>query len=197
MKKITEILNFLSEKYVDSQESIASIIKHFTRALLFVFVLFFALFIVPLFIMDCIDLYRYQNHPHGEIARVHADFRSIATALETFYIDNKDYPSMEEDCSLPKELTTPIAYLSSLPDFKNSRSQKGIGKLPVRYFIIDKGQNWILQNCGPDGDYDLTAYHLIQMINESETEYSYFMKDGYYDPTNGTDSSGDIFRVKE
>lgn len=165
------------------------------KALRILLLLVIGVLVVIFFYQLCTQEHNYRDWKG--IAPTPLGVRATATALETYYVDNNSYPPMEEDCTLPKALTTPIAYLNSLPEPVSFCSEKGIGDLPLRYFSIESRNLWILQNCGPDGDYDLTEYHLIQMINERETEYSYFMKDCYYDPTNGIDSNGDIFRVRQ
>ena len=58
----------------------------------------------------------------SKVSRVKADMRTMATALESYCIDNNQYPPCEKPSALgtdPKlylwRLTTPIAFLSSFP----------------------------------------------------------------------------------
>lgn len=124
--------------------------------------------------------------------RLKADIRTLATGLETYYVDNNTYPPMNEDCLLPVILTTPITYLSDWPDHTHYSYQKGIGDLPLRYYFLKNKNQYIIQNCGPDGDYDLTEYQLLRLVNAEESDEYLFLCDSIYDPTNGSNGSGDI-----
>ena len=71
----------------------------------------------------------------SKIARVQSEFRSIATALESYYVDNNYYPvwvTFEGGSIWPvvrrlNPLTTPIAYMGSIPiDDPFIRSSSGI-----------------------------------------------------------------------
>jgi hypothetical protein len=55
------------------------------------------------------------------------------------------------------------------------------------------GGGWILISAGPDGDYDIDPQKLY---NSSVPQPSTELLSRSYDPTNGTVSDGDIFRVK-
>ena len=71
----------------------------------------------------------------SKVARAKADLRSIATGIETYWVDNKAYPlgrlfcagamdMMEDYNMVPIELTTPVAYLNGRPpDAFNPRHQ--------------------------------------------------------------------------
>lgn len=51
----------------------------------------------------------------AKVARAKADMRSIATALETYRIDGNQYPPNDGLYNVvPRELSTPVAYLSSV-----------------------------------------------------------------------------------
>jgi prepilin-type N-terminal cleavage/methylation domain-containing protein len=52
----------------------------------------------------------------AKVARVRSDLRTIATAIEAYAVDNTDYPRnwMYGYGTIPPDLTTPVAYLSSL-----------------------------------------------------------------------------------
>jgi hypothetical protein len=104
---------------------------------------------------------------------------SIATSLEAYYIDHNVYPRRLEPF-----LTTPIAYIlppNHLDPFTDA---------PMTYH--PKGGGWILISDGPDG------LPQIDPAEDYETDY----KDNSrlilktYDPSNGTLSDGDIYRVR-
>lgn len=68
----------------------------------------------------------------SKVSRAKADMRTIATGLESYYVDNNRYPAPHEHHNqapwtnpyseppfhsrIPSMITTPIAYLSSIPD---------------------------------------------------------------------------------
>lgn len=137
-----------------------------------------------------------EAQTRSKVSRVAADMRSTGTALESYAVDNNHYPVPEfavESWSTPKVLTTPIAYITSLPHdiFKPDRDptfpyfsyeekdwcNKVLGR-PEYWdlFIFRRGFQWLLSSFGPDLDHDWGF-------------------DPLYDPTNGTVSNGDIITV--
>ncbi len=52
-----------------------------------------------------------QAQVRSKVSRTLSDFRSINTGLESYYVDNNDYPATRA----PQTLSTPISYLSSFP----------------------------------------------------------------------------------
>ncbi len=49
----------------------------------------------------------------SKVSRTKADMRTIATGIESYYVDNNDYPEVGAGYSFPMGLSTPIAYISS------------------------------------------------------------------------------------
>lgn len=183
-----------------------------------------------------------EAQTRSKVARVRSDQRSLATAIETYYVDNNEYPAMTLTGNLTWDvpfyrtvpatvgrtfrnrantnlstLTTPIAYITSnFPDpFADS---KGIG---FRYFTDSRG--WILGSFGPDVDENSTTRGDLQWADGDlpittrtgvlETTYDSRIAQPSvqlnalvptsgggaltYDPTNGTISEGDVWRVKQ
>lgn len=186
----------------------------------------------------------------SKVSRVRADHRSLATAIETYRIDNNQYPAMTMDPALTVDaarygpgapatigrtfrarhntalltLTTPIAYITSIfgDPFADVR---GTG---FTYFT--DGPGWILGSWGPNvnqinggdlrwnnGDIAVPAdanpatpwragadegvetvyvstisQPSLVLLTGSTTVGAYT-----YDPTNGTVSAGDLWRVKQ
>jgi type II secretion system protein G len=138
----------------------------------------------------------------SKVSRAHTDMRAVAVALEAYRTDNNSYPSAAYGQSLPgnilsnrlKPLTSPIAYITSIPadpfppvqvigtgfptlEAQNTFdywSHEGQGEPTDRSLF---GRLWRLASAGPD---------LLQ-------EYGYY---GFYDPTNGAKSTGDIILVQ-
>lgn len=180
-----------------------------------------------------------EAQTRSKVSRVRSDHRSLATAIETYYIDNNTYPAsttvrantMDNNlygAAAPANvgstlrargttqmlaITTPISYITSnFPDpFADTR---GVG---FRYWA--RGAGWILGSFGPDTDEALggdllwnsvpagpgkqsgveTAYdpNIAQpsatLLTGSNSNNQAFT----YDPSNGTISPGDVWRVKQ
>jgi hypothetical protein len=144
-----------------------------------------------------------QTELRSKVSRVRTDMRWMATALECYYVDNNAYPPWEmSNLYQPPQpiirnryaetgvlsLTTPIAYAPHM-------AQDQFGNSSLGWFTYYSDKNgWILISPGPDGDYDIDPVH---EYNGSAPQPSARLLVKSYDPTNGLDSSGDIFRVKQ
>jgi len=136
----------------------------------------------------------------SKVARVQNDMRNLATALESYRIDNNAYIPHIDNITEFNRLTSPIAYITSVPDdpFLIQRGHREdlynmeawnyhmedlffmttAWPEPGRSMAADlyaKGKVWLLWSIGPD---------LIVNIHTV----------GLYDATNGTRSLGDIAR---
>jgi RNA polymerase sigma factor (sigma-70 family) len=162
----------------------------------------------------------------AEVNRVRADMRAVATAIESYYVDNNSYPTwalggdsrsvaqgnallsgmptFHRSVALPNapfgaagqpfSLTTPIAYMSrTMTDPFNTGPNSNYS-----YFSVDDSQRrihgWILVSPGPDGVFNIRPQ---QDYDPSIAQPSPTLLRLAYDPTNGTVSGGDIFRVKQ
>ena len=153
----------------------------------------------------------------AKIARVHADERSFATAMEMYYIDNNAYPWTD---TLPTggdplekrwiPLTTPIAYIASVPDD------------PFGDKDTPGGLSWVTQTSGTwkYRTYDMWAAkpgmshwgwlsQAIETLNLPQSVRYYYASQGPdarpeadfsgnrvgtpYETSNGLNSRGDIF----
>ncbi len=142
----------------------------------------------------------------ARVDRANNNMRLLAVALECYYIDNNTYPpAMDSRGNLvcnsqsfsigytPWLLTTPTAYVESLPyDPFNPGMYYHLG---VNYLQV-----WIMTSHGPDHDQDMQDQPYVDpklqgwgQIREYLSQYSGTYVE--YDPTNGTYSSGDIFRT--
>ena len=153
------------------------------------------------------------------LSRKTSDLRTISTALESYYADHAAYPRSQfptetfEGRILPPtstfgpELTTPVAYLWSIP----TDCCPGNGKT-FRYrekSADPEHAGYIIGSFGPDEDYDsggdlqwqggMAIYNplLKQPTAELLCGHSRIADAYTYDPTNGTYSGGDIWRVKQ
>ncbi|MFC1601804.1 type IV pilin protein [Candidatus Sumerlaeota bacterium] len=121
----------------------------------------------------------------AKVARVQAEMRSLATALEAYAVDHSSYPTdFEEGLSA---LTTPIILISILPpdDFRENRAPYHLGTGSLAGTNAWPKSMWILVSNGPN----LTDNtHFV-------SEFPFTQDACPYDPTNGTVSRGDIYRI--
>ncbi|MCX7018499.1 MAG: hypothetical protein NTY46_05795 [Candidatus Sumerlaeota bacterium] len=140
----------------------------------------------------------------SKVSRTRADMRSMATALESYYVDYNAYPASTVDatktmrpsppaskpvpCFKSPNLTTPIAYITQhMPD---SFAEKP----GLTFGYLAKGNGWILVSPGPDMKFDINW----EVYDPAVAQPSIDLISKYtYDPTNGTVSVGDIWRVKQ
>jgi prepilin-type N-terminal cleavage/methylation domain-containing protein len=151
----------------------------------------------------------------AKIARVRTDFRLLNVAIEAYWVDNNTYPpdnggaltgsSWWNDYLPMVRLTTPIAYITSVPTnpFFDLRASRIAGTNPqgrgnYAYWggdrhplLLDAGAHifWHIVSCGPD---------MVSSLDEGNMHPSYILNrdrrfiDELYDPTNGTVSRGDL-----
>jgi hypothetical protein len=130
-----------------------------------------------------------ENTPRSKPSRVRdVDLRAIATALEAYFIDNNTYPS---SCAA---LTTPVAFLSELPYDPFAAKHT-----PYCYYIDPAGKGWILWSAGPDKKHDLTSQNIAGIYKPEDLNMpnNPALLALTYDPTNGANSHGDIWRMKQ
>lgn len=137
-----------------------------------------------------------QAQMRAKVARVKSDLRTIATGLELYAVDKNTYPP---DASMERHIgfimmTTPVDYLSTIfpdpfhrPEIPGRLTyHMGTGN-PKGPGITHPATVWALASFGPDGDDDT---HII-------LDYPFTREACPYDPTNGTISNGDIYRLKD
>lgn len=144
----------------------------------------------------------------ARVGRVKTDMRSMATALESYFLDHGALPPAIPASSaraagaggVAPGLTTPVAYLVSLPPDVLA-SEKGES---LRYHA--EGDEYLLFSAGPDRSYDIRDPGLaIRGVEvgpeagpggiESELDAARVrLIPLTYDPTNGATSGGDVWR---
>ena len=156
----------------------------------------------------------------AKVARVQSEFRNMATAIETYHIDNNWYPQdymVYDHCGWPYEgsspysfqmilkcLTTPTSYMSTLPSL-DPFNDPGGGSPPGQYMYENVGDHWYWwDGCGTGG----TAHHIptcghtvspekcflwwLRSYGPDKTfEWEWVYR---YDASNGTVSRGEIVR---
>lgn len=163
----------------------------------------------------------YRSSTRSKVSRVKADQRILSSALESYFADFRTYPDLaiipiknhfrnfHDDKNAKKligistfavpdgikhfSLTTPVNYLSSYPvdpfaPFAGS----------IQAYYHDKN-GWIVWSAGPDKSYNLN-YWLAKKhydIKIPQQSLYFYTSDINYDPTNGIESGGDIYRVRQ
>lgn len=176
-----------------------------------------------------------EAQTRSKVSRAKADMRSIATALEAYRVDSNRYPGPYEygagvawipansgiinnfnqdfHSRVPSKITTPIAYMSSIPvdafragdqvltgaeadyngrnTYFNFEYFKSLGYTTVETFNRAEALAgaWLLYSPGPDRDEFNREGGPTGPINARRVYID-------YDPTNGTLSLGNIFRTQ-
>ncbi|HUT23422.1 MAG TPA: prepilin-type N-terminal cleavage/methylation domain-containing protein [Sumerlaeia bacterium] len=151
----------------------------------------------------------------SKVATVYADYRALKTAMEAYRVDNVDYIVDWNVTSLPdayvngvrnewgswKQLTTPIAYITSVPlspfGIQQDYHTNPFGPRPLYHY---GGNNW-----GDRADMNRRAlYYIIACSGPDNVTIGYNWNEfaemdartgamhRIYNPTNGTKSAGDI-----
>lgn len=159
----------------------------------------------------------------AKVSRVKSDQRSMATAIESYYVDNNRYPpapTLETPRTVLGKLTTPVAYMTSVPPETFLRKDNKAGKADpegwetmFRYYDRKSSEaappigfgsgGWTNTSGAVRGDANK------QWSNRSRGPDQMYNFDTFmtnvpinafnttltaYDPTNGTISYGDIIR---
>ena len=146
----------------------------------------------------------------SKVSRVKADMRSLANAIESYTIDHNRYPvKTNSPDNYPEgyvsyrltSITTPVAYITSLPGDTFTDLNVGFGARPGDkpsfIYLLDKYHPWdyyYLTDPGfrlcfpsPNIKWVLVSQGPVKM----DTNYIIWIP---YDPTNGTVSKGIIVR---
>ncbi len=158
-----------------------------------------------------------EAQTRSKVSRCKADMRTLATALEAYCVDWRKYPWIWQNpgYDIPRSLTTPIAFITSIPTDPFGPTLKTdlfwiLGySIPDNYYFSTKeyfdyhgfvwqvfpdgNENnpalWVLQSKGPDKHFSRSTTLGGVGVIELDRPYDY-----EYDPTNGTISLGNIVR---
>jgi hypothetical protein len=165
---------------------------------------------------------RIESRPRSKSSIARREMRSLATGIESYYVDHDSYPAYtiglkhsangfldekwesvyikiptfrNNDGESFSTITTPVAYITSY--FSDPCApKKGVS---FAYYSVDKEDcsGWILWSPGPDEKYDLDINSVKEYYDPSIAQTSGELITRFaYDPTNGNESEGDVFRVK-
>jgi prepilin-type N-terminal cleavage/methylation domain-containing protein len=147
----------------------------------------------------------------AKVSRVKAEHAVIALALETYHVDNNRYPETNVKTRWERfqMLTTPIAYITTVPtdpflpkgdwqedNFVDWGPRHGYYKMACT--PLTNPSRFAISSNGPDLDEDSVPIRFYPGYSDAV-----FMKNDpdfnfqIYDPTNGTISDGDVWRLSD
>ncbi len=130
----------------------------------------------------------------AKVSRARADMRTMATAVESYMVDNNRYPvnvEFQNVMHAPNVLTTPIAYLTSVPHdpFRQIADDDRLRRFEyhnVKQKVEEQASGWPPNDLQRYGDWRLVSLGPGQ-------QHQPWMP---YDPTNGTISEGNVLRTQ-
>jgi prepilin-type N-terminal cleavage/methylation domain-containing protein len=153
-----------------------------------------------------------EAQTRSKVSRSQADMRSLATALEAYAVDWLKYPyfgnpsdytgSLESVTYVPVRITTPVAFMTSLPldPFQGKRGGPNPSQPTTYFYKHNRFERYLFR----DNDAGHIRAHYLSLTGSNravEWEMWTFGPDldddhgtTMYDPTNGTVSSGDMMR---
>jgi type II secretion system protein G len=148
-----------------------------------------------------------EAQARAKVGRAKADMRTIMMALESYRIDTnlypEDYAAASPQATGQGRLTSPVAYLTSVPLDPFGGYRSGPLSLQVVSFTLgtapeERPTRYALASAGPDREdstvplFDYPG-HSDDIWENPASGFDYVR----YDPTNGTVSQGDIIRVSD
>lgn len=153
----------------------------------------------------------------SKVSAVKANMRTVATAMEAYYVDYNSYTCDSDNTPRAGEdglirLTTPVGYITSLATDPFQSHVNPTGGQSARYYELGSGSDnggWTAP-VGGDGTPKINSWLLISVGTDVGTPAAADDTDGNdewpgsssfrvdtknYDPTNGTISDGDIYRA--
>lgn len=126
----------------------------------------------------------------SKVTRTRADLRTLATALEVYRVDNNGYPANTPEDNAPSVLTTPVGYISSIPN-DVFRTNDPAGPQPLSYnnvraYVEANTFGW------PTNDLKRYGEWRFYSFGPRQEDLPYIP----YDPTNGTVSFGSVIRTQ-
>jgi len=164
-----------------------------------------------------------EAQTRAKTSRVRADMRTLAVGFESYCVDHNQYPPRRSPYKIPlmmpeystqwrdmSRITTPVAYLTSLPmdifDRSPYRPKALIEYLdPIQTTLFvrnaqgvtkstyESTTSWLLMSVGPDGFIGVLPGGQPGGYPRQPLGVAYTLT-RVYDPTNGTASVGNIFR---
>jgi len=160
----------------------------------------------------------YGGASRDRVSRVKSDLRTLQTALEAYFSDHNSYPistdRADENIFIIEDPAQKAVY-NQLPTFMIYRPGLATLTTPVSYittyfddpfgpekhkpfcYWAPKEGGWIMWSAGPDGHYDLNIDNIARVYDPKKPKTNGYLINLTYDPTNGSKSGGDIYRMKQ
>jgi len=143
----------------------------------------------------------------SKVSRVYSEMRSLIVGMESYRVDNNKYPPDYgyDEMSSWKLLTTPIAYLTSVPldVFPNLKlTANRTGHQPYTYYDYPEqgsqsayAAGYLIFSVGPNrrDDFEDFPNYSIDLVGQGPQAIANMV----YDPTNGTVSYGEIIATRK
>ena len=147
----------------------------------------------------------------AKVSRVKADHYAMATGLESYRVDHNNYPetNIRERWRRFTMITSPIAYMTSVPKdpfLPKSRWKEDNyidwgprhGGYKMGCTPLTNPSRWAISSNGPDLDEDSVPLRFYPGYSDEvfmtlHPDYNFAI----YDPTNGTISNGDVWRLSD
>lgn len=154
-----------------------------------------------------------EAQTRAKVSRAKADMRSLATAIESYFVDWADYavpadpegnPSVHpfephpDEMLIPASITTPVAYLSSRPLDPFTPVDPGLFHYSTReYELMHHGEydhfDEVVMEILQSGGGGVVQYFITSKGPDKTADLgSHSDINSLYDPTNGTISTGDV-----
>ncbi|MBX7247190.1 MAG: type II secretion system GspH family protein [Candidatus Sumerlaeaceae bacterium] len=130
----------------------------------------------------------------SKVSRARSDMRSLVTALESYAVDQNQYPPTLQlfgGRPAPEVFTTPVAYITSIPfdPFKPTEDEvlRRYEYHNVKQMVALNTPGWPPNDINRYGDWRFASFGPMKV-------YGPWMP---YDPTNGTVSEGNVIRTQK
>lgn len=159
-----------------------------------------------------------EAQTRARVSRAKADMRSLATAIESYFVDHGEYPIPADEAGVtippqvatldgfetytPVQMTTPVAYIQVLAEdpFLRTDAELALFHYSTRnYFLDTEGDTTAYDTFVTDlisAPASSVLYHLESHGPDRDHDSPDLLENpagpALYDPTNGTASSGDI-----
>jgi type II secretion system protein G len=146
-----------------------------------------------------------EAQTRAKVTRVKADHRALATAMESYQVDNGAYPEDSDNTPTPGQqgfyfLTSPVAYITSLvrDPFNHDRETN-----LALYYEMGSGADNVASGgsfFGGSVNRRVQTFMIYSIATDHNDDtdgndsFPFTCDCSVYDPTNGTVSDGDIYR---
>ena len=142
-----------------------------------------------------------QAQVRSKISRSKSELRNVTTALESYYIDNNQYPEPQPTAyyNVPDSLSTPISYVTNIKSFEDPFSKRiAPDSVYHRYGYVT--EDWPNHHYAAEfsaATKELIGKYRLDGYGPTEGRAGGWANGPSYDPTNGTVSNGGLYRSQK